>query len=64
MTTAEIIRHAAWLLSLYQGLRAMLLAKGLPAGEFDELVRSEAKRLDGYGTSVDDAVADIFKNRP
>jgi hypothetical protein len=63
MTTVEIIRYASWLLALYRGLRAMLAAQGVPADEFDAKVRAAVRQLDGYGASVDEAIADVFADK-
>ena len=63
MTTAQIIQHAVNLLALYQGLRRTIEARGMSPEEFDEQVRTESRRLDGYGASVDDAVADVFAGK-
>lgn len=63
MTTAEIIKHATWLLGIYQGLRRTIEARGMTPAEFDEQVRTEAKRLTGYGDAVDDAIADVFAGK-
>lgn len=63
MTNMEIIKYASWLLGIYQGMRRLIEARGMSPDEFDEQVRTEARRLDGYGASVDGAVANVFAGK-